>query len=318
MSEATLPTARIGSILPPEPGCRWLVHSLCAASSVAILAGRPRSFKTWLSLDLAVSIASGTPCLDTFAVERQGPVLLFLAEDSPQSARERVEGICRHRNLDIDLIDLFLITAPTIRLPTPSDTRKLFATVAEIKPLLLVLDPFVRIHSGIDENSASEVSRLLATLRLLQRTHDVSILLIHHLRKNSRGASGDALRGSGDLYAWTDSLATLTHKGDALILSVEHRFDSPIEPVAVTLVTLPDGTCPHLELDHEASSSASPAKDITAAVIDLLTRDAPLSRTEIRSRIRVNNNRLGSALHDLQASGRIHRSNKGWSLAPSC
>lgn len=314
MTTPGFPTSRIGAISPSEPGCRWLVRSLWATNAVGILAGSPRAGKTWFSLDLAVSIASGTPCLGTFPVEHQGPVLLFLAEDSPESARQRVEGICQHRDLDIAALDLHLITAPALRLPLPADTQKLFATVAALKPVLLILDPFVRIHAGIDENNASEVSRLLANLRLLQRTHDVSILVVHHLRKNGRGSPGQALRGSGDLYAWTDSLATLTRPNGALQLAIEHRFDRAIDPVAIKLVTLPNGACPHLEIDT-SPSAPSESRDLAAAVLDELGKaNLPMPRTTLRNHLRVNNNRLGSVLDDLAQAGRIQRSADGWSL----
>lgn len=317
MSDAVFPTSRIGAIEPLVAGCRWLVRSLWAANTVGILAGSPRAGKTWLGLDLAVSIASGTPCLGTFPVERQGPVLLFLAEDAPESARKRVEGICHHRGLAIADLDMHLITAPALRLPLPADTQKLFATVAALKPALLVLDPFVRIHAGIDENNAGEVSRLLADLRLLQRTHEVSILVVHHLRKNGRGSPGEALRGSGDLYAWTDSLATLSRPNGVLKLAIEHRFDRAIEPIAVKLVTLPDGSCPHLEIDSSPPTPSDP-RDLAAVVLDHLRNEtSPVPRTELRDRLRVNNNRLGAVLDELLHAQRIRRTAEGWVLSSS-
>jgi hypothetical protein len=58
-----------------------------------------------------------------------------------------------------------------------------------------------RLH-GIDENSASEVAELLAFIRSLQRQLDLSVILVHHTRKNAPGgaAAGQALRGSGDQW----------------------------------------------------------------------------------------------------------------------
>ncbi|MBK8999599.1 MAG: AAA family ATPase [Myxococcales bacterium] len=48
------------------------------------------------------------------------------------------------------------------------DQRRLHKTLAALRPRLLVLDPFVRLHR-IDENSAAEVSAVLAFLREVQR-----------------------------------------------------------------------------------------------------------------------------------------------------
>ena len=50
-------------------------------------------------------------------------------------------------------LDIQVITAPTVRLDLPGDQDRLRETVALLRPTLLVLDPFVRLHR-IDENAA--------------------------------------------------------------------------------------------------------------------------------------------------------------------
>ena len=42
----------------------------------------PKACKSWLGLEMAVSVASATPCLGTFPVREPGGVLIYLAEDS--------------------------------------------------------------------------------------------------------------------------------------------------------------------------------------------------------------------------------------------
>src|SRR5204862_15615 len=75
--------------------------------------------------------------------------------------------------------------------------------VARVRPRLLLLDPLVRLHQ-LDENSSQEVSNLLGYLRALQREHDLAVALVHHTSKRAHARHGQALRGSGDLHAWTD------------------------------------------------------------------------------------------------------------------
>ena len=55
----------------PEP-VKWLVTELWANKAVGFIAGEPKSFKSWLALDMAISVASGTPCLGEFSVPEAG------------------------------------------------------------------------------------------------------------------------------------------------------------------------------------------------------------------------------------------------------
>ena len=67
---------------------------------MGVIGGAPKCSKTWLALDMSLSVATGTACLDRYEVPEPGPVLIYLAEDSLAIVRERVEGIARHRGLD--------------------------------------------------------------------------------------------------------------------------------------------------------------------------------------------------------------------------
>jgi hypothetical protein len=64
--------------------------------------------------------------------------------------RDRVEGLATARGLDLQRLPLYVITASSLRLDHRDDRDRLCETVAKITPVLLVLDPFVRLHA-IDE-----------------------------------------------------------------------------------------------------------------------------------------------------------------------
>ena len=109
-------------------------------------------------------MATGTACLGRYAVPRPGPVLVYLAEDALTVVRQRVEGMARHRGLELAGVDLHVITVPALRLDREPHRQRLLETVRRLRPRLLLLDPLVRLH-GIDENSATEVAGLLAYFR---------------------------------------------------------------------------------------------------------------------------------------------------------
>jgi RecA-family ATPase len=140
---------------------RWLVSSLWSEEAVGVIGGEPKCCKSFLALDLAVSVAAGTPCLRRFHVPRPGRVLLYAAEDALHIVRRRLDGISAAAGVALVDLDLQVITAPTLRLDLAADRKNLDETIAKIAPRLLVLDPFVRLHR-IDENASGEVAPLLA------------------------------------------------------------------------------------------------------------------------------------------------------------
>src|SRR5690606_11151764 len=183
---------------------RFLIDELWGEQAVGIVGGEPKCCKSFLALDLAVAVASGRPCLRRYAVHRPGPVLLFAAEDALHVVRERLDGIATAASTCLDALPIHVITAPVVRLDVERDRTALRDTVASLRPRLLVLDPFVRLHR-VNENSSDEVAPLLASLRELQRRYDVAVLLVHHARKGGHARPGQALRGSSELHAWGDS-----------------------------------------------------------------------------------------------------------------
>jgi len=314
VSASPLPTTHIAEIAPQPLDAPWLVRSLWPASAVGLIGGPPKCAKTWLALDLALSVASDTPCLGAMEVDSPGTALLYLAEDSLQNVRARVQGLCDHRGLNLRRVDLHLITAPSLRLDLDQDTQRLSATVEKLRPRLLLLDPFVRLHRS-DENDSGAISAILADLRTLQRSFDVAIVLVHHARKNGRGPQGYALRGSGDLYAWGDAYAYLSRRETAFRLSFEHRSHPATDPLALKLVSRADGSAAHLEIARDQFLSA-PAPLEALAEREIVAAGAALTRAQLRARLRVNNQRLGVALENLQRTGRVTKTPQGWLSAP--
>jgi len=314
VTDERLPTARVAALDDADADARWLVRSLWSEQAVGFIGGAPKCCKSWLGLDLAVSVASGTPCLDRFDVERTGPTLVFLAEDSLPHVRRRIEGLCRHRRLEIESLDLHVITAASLRLDLEADQQRLDATLAELRPALLLLDPLVRMHR-LDENSAADISRLLGLLRHMQRQHEVAIAVVHHMSKRSRAQLGQALRGSTDLHAWSDSAAYLVRRKNRLCLGLEHRSAAAPEPFDVELVTDERGDAHLRVVEGGDSDDHLPAPPLADDVRRLLAdAPAPMSRAAIRKQLRVNNQRLGDALLRLERQRVLERTPSGWQV----
>jgi hypothetical protein len=316
--EELLPVVRVGEIAEPESGPQWLVDGLWGASCVGVIGGAPKCAKTWLGLDLALSVATGTACLGRYRVPQPGRVLVYLAEDALLMVRQRLAGMARHRGLDLATIEVHAITAPLLRLDREPDRARLRATIRRLRPRLLLLDPLVRLH-GIDENHAGEVAELLAYFRSLQRQLDLAVILVHHTRKNAAGgvAAGLGLRGSGDIHAFGDSNLYLRRSRDQLVLTSEHRAAAASPPVTLELVTT-DAATTHLEVVGDVGTGSTPPthngqwRSLEQRVLELLCPGAALTRAKLRESLGVNNQRLGAALESLERAGRLCRTPAGW------
>ena len=293
------------SLLPVEPAHRlaeraeeqrWLVTGLWSEQAVGIIGGEPKCCKSFLALDLAVSVAAGTPCLRRFPVPRSGRVLLYAAAGHALAA-----------------LDVQVITALTVRLDLAADRQALDETVAKLKPRLLVLDPFVRLHR-IDENASGEVAPLLAYLRELQRRHDVAVVVVHHAKKGAgRVRAGQALRGSSEFHAWGDSNLYLRRDGEDLTLTVEHRAAPAMPTVTLELAQRADALA--LEVVDRRNSPTPPPSSVDERITTALTDlDHSLPFSELRTRCRVRTATLYERLAALTAEGRLVRSGDGYRL----
>ena len=298
---------------------RWLVTSLWSDQAVGIIGGEPKCCKSFLALDLAVSVAAGTPCLRRFAVPRAGRVLLYAAEDALHIVRRRLDGICAAAALALSDLDVQVITAPTVRLDLETDRRSLNETVARLQPRLLLLDPFVRLHR-IDENASGEVAPLLAYLRELQRRYGVAVVVVHHAKKAAgRARAGQALRGSSEFHAWGDSNLYLRRSGDPreagdLTLTVEHRAAAPIPTLTLELVQRVNALA--LEVVDRRISQAPPPSSLDERITAALGGDdRPVPFAELRGLCRVRTASLYARLAALTAAGRLVKSDQGYRLA---
>jgi len=314
MSQDTKLPVQMAHQLPSQPEeQRWLITDIWLAFAVGVCGGEPKVCKSFLALDAVVSVGSGTPFLRRYPVPNPGRVLLYAAEDALHIVRRRLEGICAAAGVSLEDIDVHVITAHTVRLDLQADRERLEHTVAHLRPRLLVLDPFVRMHR-IDENVSGEVAPILAYLRELQRRHQVAVLLVHHSKKGAANIrAGQALRGTSEFHAWGDSNLYLRRNESELTLTVEHRAAPSLPSIQLELVQR--GEALALELRAATVSPVTVALPATPAdqrILDALRScDHPVSAGELRERCALRKATFYEQLTDLIRLGRVVRSVEG-------
>jgi hypothetical protein len=217
-----------------------------------------------------------------------GPTLCVLEEGTPAGVAERCRRIVARRGLTADV---HLVLRAGIRIEEPRRWRALREEVKRIAPVLVVLDPLVRLH-GADENVAHEMGRVMAALQALTNA-GAAVLVVHHTTKRATefGSVGGAARGSGAIISSTDGNLILTREGDHLRLDTEMRdaegeiialaFDGPTAAFSVRraaapapdVARYPGGIDPREVVALAASFAAvDPAGGLTAGVLSATGR----------------------------------------------
>jgi len=308
-----LPVQRAGELALTGPQTQWLIQDLWTDQAVGILGGEPKCCKSFLALDMAVSVASGAACLRQFPVRRQGSVLLFPAEDSLAIVRQRLEGIAAAAQVPFDSLGVEVITAPSLRLDLPMDQERLSHTVQARRPILLILDPLIRLHR-VDENDATQIAALLSYLRQLQRQFQLAVVLVHHARKDAHASRpGQALRGSSELHGWGDSNLYLRRKGNQLTLSTEHRAAPCQDHISLQLQRT--GAALWLSVLAPAESPAGSEPTVIERVRRALAQfDQPAPVQQLRKLCGMRTAAVCSALGELVHRGEVRHDSKGYQL----
>lgn len=308
-----LPVQRASQLECHGPQTQWLVEQLWTDQAVGILGGEPKCCKSFLALDVAVSVASGTACLRQFPVRRSGPVLLFPAEDSLPVVRQRLEGIAAAAQVPFASLPVQVITAPSLRLDLATDRERLAHTVQQQHPVLLILDPLIRLHR-VDENDATQIAALLSFLRELQRKFQLAVMLVHHARKDSQSSRpGQALRGSSELHGWGDSNLYLRRKGSQLTLSTEHRAAASQDHIPLQL-SQSDSVVALQVVDRSCVSPEAPPSPTERVRQALAQLQQPVPVQQLQKLCGIRTATICSALAELSHSGQVVHDARGYQL----
>ena len=218
---------------PPE----WLVDCIWQAGTYGMLAGEPKTFKSTLSTDLALSVAGGHPFLGMFSVPKAGAVLYIQEENSPQTIQDRVikiaqsKGLTETRPEGIGLaknLPLYFSNNYGIDLTHRESRITLEKTIKDIMPVLVIFDPLYMMLGSANENDATEMRNTLHWLSMLRNKYGTAILILHHYNKSSGGAlrGGQKIRGTSEFHAWVESALYVKTTSTPGSIKVEREFRS--------------------------------------------------------------------------------------------
>lgn len=237
--------ARYLGKMHPQPS--WLVEGVWELNSPGMWQGDVKTYKSTILSDLAVSVASGHPFLNTFEVHQPGKVLMVQEENGPGFMTDRLHRIMCAKgfgpkyhgrrnggsvriNFGADL-DIELLNMKRFNLTDESHLRWLDSYIAEQGFRLVILDPLYRLAPGKNEKEPMDMDPITNIIQTISYERQVAIPLVHHWKKPTEFTANlrAAHRASGtlSLARWWASAAFTERAGAETDYTVrfhtEHR-----------------------------------------------------------------------------------------------
>lgn len=175
-----------------------------------LIAGGSKTSKSFLSLELAVSVATGRDWLDAYPCT-QGRVLYVNGEIDRASCDRRIAAILER--LKIDREDLRGKMSMVSLRGVEVTTEELSYQISKGGGYdLIILDPVYVLSDVGDENNAAEVRKFLREIGRLSAETGAAVVCIHHHSKGQQGGkrSIDRASGSGVFGRWFDAIVDLS------------------------------------------------------------------------------------------------------------
>ena len=202
------------------PPASWLVEDVLPTDALAALVGPSGKGKTFVTLDLSCSIATGRRWLGHRSIPA-APVL-YIAAEGTAGLRARVAAwIAEHGQPAAGLPVYFI--CETVNLLEPQDVDHVIRAMAALPqpPALVIVDTLHRAMPGGDENSAKDVGLVITNADRVRRAVGCTVLMVHHSKKDA-----DIERGSTSLRAACDTLLMLRDDEGSRSLTCEKQKDA--------------------------------------------------------------------------------------------
>lgn len=200
----------VGRDHPPTP---WRVRGLMTKGGTTMIAGGPKTSKTWAELEIFIAITTGTKAFGEFETGEPCLGALFLAEDDAAAFTVRVRALARGRGTELVEATRNMFVQPRGRaldLLKLDDLALVVASCRRLGPVRIVgLDPLRDVHSG-EEDKSDSMSVVMRNARAIGTLLGADVFLVHHMGKPSENGGakkngGQKMRGSGAIHGSVDS-----------------------------------------------------------------------------------------------------------------
>lgn len=191
---------------------RWIVPGI-VAEGVTLLAGKPKLGKSWLCLDMALAVATGSQVLGSVTCD-QGDVLYLALEDNERRLQQRLRKL-RPDGAWPDKL-CYATECPTLDRGGAEYIRQWVQQVQ--RPRLVIVDVMARLTGPRDKKETlyEQDYKSIQALSKLASSTGLAVVLVHHTRKTIGIDRLDSVSGSTGLTGAMDTVMVLD-KADGLV-----------------------------------------------------------------------------------------------------
>jgi hypothetical protein len=226
------------------PGLRedTLIQDVLPAQGKTQLNGAPKVGKSFLALQMALSVADDRPFFN-YPVTKPGPVLYFQFDNAPVTWNKYLRDVSSAGFSIKTKHGLHTFPHPTAHyrrydIMIPSDLAILVDEVRLVNPVLIVLDVLSKVHF-LNENTAQDMVQVFARLDTLSQGR--SLLILHHTAKPllqpGAGQHSPSMSGRGSSFQGGDTAQNILLKrlqGSTASLEWEGRLGPSPSPLHLT------------------------------------------------------------------------------------
>ncbi len=212
---------------PPEP----LVEGILIRNTLAAIYGKPGSGKSFAGLDIALCVATGTWWFGR-SVHRGGVVYIAAEGSAGLPQRKRAWEQARH----VLVTDGIHWLPMAVNLLDAEWSQALVQLVAELQPVLVIIDTVARSMVGGDENAPKDMGRLVDNADRIRLASRATVFLVHHSPKE-----GESLRGHSSLEGAVDTALEVKGDGSSVVIrSTKQKDIVKADPIYLRLAAVGD------------------------------------------------------------------------------
>ena len=307
-------------------GVSWLVDDWLPDKSITFLVSPPESYKTWLLLDLAVSVSSGTPFLGSYRVNNVGPTLIIQQEDSHTGLTDRLALIVEQKlgmtaNIDGDewqvpsMPDLPIYVHPSrkLRFDNKKVVEELEKQIEVLRPKVIMIDPLYSTTASAD-NYMADLANQMMVLKTWRDKYGCSFVIAHHSKKNldPDSTAREDSWGSQFLNAFLEAGWQVRRNPRLGQNEVVVRRHSKVmgnqSPISLTFDISTKYPMKYQVTAHqyEATAHSDNRQPAQASLLDML-QQGPLSQSDICTKTGKNRSTISRQIRQLEAASMVER-----------